>query len=129
VLFLGLVAGGLILCGCGQTAEPRDVTVRVFIDVDENGSMGEGDLMLPGVMVWLDDALEAATDATGRATFTGVSARRHEFRIAEEDLVSLEEAGLACQPPTLRKDVGDTADVEFAFVAQGFLDVNVEETP
>lgn len=129
LLLLGLAAGGLILSGCGQAAEPRDVDVRVFIDANEDGTVGEGDLMLPGVMVRLDDVVEATTDASGRATFSSVSARRHEFRIAEEDLVGLEEAGLTCQTPTLRKDVGDAGDVEFAFVARGFLDVNVEGTP
>jgi hypothetical protein len=129
LLLLGLVAGGLILSSCGQSAEPRDVVVRVFIDVDEDGTVGEGDLMLPGVVVGLDDASVATTDATGQATFSSVSARRHEFSVAEEDLVGLEDAGLTCLTPTLQKDVGEAGDVEFVFVAQGFLDVNVEETP
>ncbi|HLB54096.1 MAG TPA: hypothetical protein VJK71_03235 [Gemmatimonadales bacterium] len=91
-----------------RTAAPmenRAVIGRVWVDLDGNGLLSEGEAGPDGLEIWTDDGEIATTDATGRFSFRNIRPGRHgfrldpasvpaEFRIAgDRDLVTLDASG------------------------------------
>ncbi|WP_438479670.1 hypothetical protein [Oleiharenicola lentus] len=59
---------------------------RVFVDNDADGQLGENDLLVPGVRIYLEDGTYAITDIDGKYSFYGLNPYTHVLKVDRTSL-------------------------------------------
>ena|GEM_PF-4755942 len=129
-LLLGTLTA-ILLSGCSSTskAEPGELSVRVFVDLDGSSTWNEGDVPLPEITVSVDGDQSGITGEEGLIRFEDVPQGQHTVAIRSEDVEEMATHSLVCEEATKMVQVGDTTKIGFCFIAKGFVDVDMTEDP
>jgi hypothetical protein len=116
-----------LIPACSSDTASSNVTVRVFVDSNENAAWDEGDIPVPDVVVLLDEDLSTITNPEGRAVFQDVSGRRHTITLDKEAVDELATHSVLCDAPSQTVNLDGGTEILFCLRASGFLEVDVSE--
>jgi len=118
----------ILVQACRGNVQTQDVTVRVFVDLDEDGVYGTGDVPVPGVRVAVDEVYRGLSNDGGEVVCTSVSLDEHRFSVDGDELTQLEDSGFLPRERTQTTVVAGETEVLFPLHARGFVQVQMSST-
>lgn len=116
-------------CSTAPNAEPGELSVRVFVDLDGSTSWNDGDVPLPEITVFVDGDQSGITDQEGSIRFEDVPQGQHTVAIRSEDVEEMTSHSLICDEAAKTVQVDKSTEIGFYFTAKGFMDVDMAEDP
>lgn len=131
LLIVLAVSGSMTLAGCSSSrtavAEHVDLSAHIYVDRDGDGIWSEGDVALPEIVVLLDGQKSATTDKQGWVCFEAITPAKHTLVLDAQDVSELSSHSLVSNTTERTIDATDTLEIDFCFLAEGFMDVDVKE--